>query len=170
MSRVHPLRFDALEARELLTAARAAAARARPAIVAAPVVLDGTLAVNDRAASMIENADGTSTVSVPVSGPLGPLGEVRGVWNETVDTFGDITGLDALRLRNAKGTLVVAFDNETPGKPQPGAKGTVFVEDLQRVFSGTGAYARATETGSIEIVSNAARTVVKDLSLHTRGT
>ena len=119
---------------------------------------------------MIENADGTTTVSVPVSGLLGPLGEVRGVWNETVDTFGDITGIDVLRLRNPKGTLIVAFDNETPGKPQSAGKGTVFVEDAQRLYASTGAYAGSTETGSVEIISNAAQTVVKGLTLHTRGT
>ena len=170
MSRVHSLRFDVLESRKLLAAAHAVAAHAKPAKVAVPVMLSGTLTVDNKAATSIENDDGTSTVSIPVAGQLGALGEVRGVWNETVDEFGDVSGLDVLRLRNAQGTILVGFDNEAPGKPRPAAHRTVFVEDAQRIYSGTGAYAQATEAGSIEILSNTARTVVENLTLHTRGT
>ena len=170
MSRDHSLRFDVLESRKLLATAHVVAAHARPAKVAVPLVLNGTLAVDSKAASTAENSDGTWTTSIPVAGQLGGLGEVRGVWNETVDSFGDVSGLDALRLRDPEGTLIVAFDNQTPGRPRPAAHHTVSVEAAQHVYAGTGAYARASETGSIEILSNAARTVVENLTLHSRGT
>lgn len=169
MSRVHTLRFDVLESRKLLAAARAAAHPA-PAKVAVPVVLNGTLAVNNKASSTTGNADGSYTISIPVSGALGGLGAVRGVWSETVDMFGDTTGLDVIRLRNAQGTILIGFDNQAPGKPRPAGRGTVFIEDAQRIYSGTGPYAHASETGSIEVTSNAAQTVVQGLTLHTKGT
>ncbi len=45
--------FDALEARELLsTAHHAAKAHAKPAAATAPLVLDGTLTVNKKAATV----------------------------------------------------------------------------------------------------------------------
>ena len=169
MSHAYSLRFDVLEGRELMTA-RVAAAHARPAKVVVPVILNGTLAVNDNASSTNSNPDGTYTTSVPVAGTLGGVGKVRGVWNETVDQFGDVSGLDAIRLYNGQGTIVIGFDNEAPGKPRPAGRGTVFVEDRQNVYAGTAAYAHATETGSIEVVSNAAQTAAKELILHTKGT
>jgi hypothetical protein len=170
MRRSYSLRFDVLEAKQLL-AAHVAAAHAKPKTtpVAVPLVLNGTLAVDPKGATQTENVDGSSTTSTPVSGQLGALGQVRGVWNESVDMMGDVTGIDALRLRNAQGTLVIGFDNSAPGKPRPGGHGTAYIEDAQHVYTGTGAYAHGTEAGSIQIVSNARQTAVKDLVLHTRG-
>jgi hypothetical protein len=172
MRRGHALRFDALEAKQLLSAAHVAAAHPKPkaAPVAVPLVLNGTLAVDAKRASQTENIDGSWTTSTPVSGQLGALGQVRGVWNETVDMMGDVTGLDALRLRNAQGTLVIGFDNSAPGKPRPFGHGTVYIEDAQHLYTGTGAYTHGAEAGSIQIVSNARQTAIEDLVLHTRGT
>lgn len=170
MSRVHSLRFDALEERKLLTARAAGHARpVKPTVVATPLVLDGTLAVNNKAMSSSQNPDSSTMTTVPVSGQFGALGQLAGVWNETTDEFGEPTGPDALRLRNSSGTLVIAFNNANPGKPRPFARGSVFVEDAQLLFAGTGAYAHATEKGSVEIVSNRAGKAV-ELVLHTRGT
>ena len=84
----------------------------RPA--ATPVVLNGTLNVdnNPNATTTTTNDDGSMTTSVPVAGQLGALGQVRGIWNETVDSFGDYEGPDTLILHDAKGAFVVAFNNE----------------------------------------------------------
>jgi hypothetical protein len=144
-----------------------AAAMAPPAAL----VLNGTLAVDNspHAAVATMNPDGSTTTSLPIAGRLGSLGEFRGVWNETVDPYGEITGLDVLRLHSPKGNLAVAFDNETPGLAHPAARGAVSHEQSQRLFSGTGAYARASETGSVVMTSNRAGTVVQSLTLHTRG-
>jgi hypothetical protein len=171
MSHVHNLRFEALEARQLLTTHHPAMAHPAPAAVAAPMVLDGTLAVdnNPNASMSTSNPDGSTTTSLPVAGRLGALGEFRGVWNETVDPYGDITGLDVLRLHDPKGNLIIAFNNETPGPAQRAARGEVAHEQTQRVYSGSGAYARASETGSIELITNPAQTLVVSLALHTRG-
>ena len=83
----------------------------RPATTA--VVLNGTLNVdnNPSAASTVQNEDGSTTTSVPVAGQLTGLGEVHGIWNETVDSFGDYEGPDTLTLHASKGALVVAFND-----------------------------------------------------------
>src|SRR5271166_2434893 len=114
MKRVHSLRFEALEARQLLSRAHVhvAVARAgRPALT--PVVLNGALNVDNNpiATTTTQNEDGSMTTSVPVTGQLGALGDVRGIWNETVDSFGDYEGPDTLTLHTSNGALVVAFNN-----------------------------------------------------------
>ena len=77
MKHVHSLRFETLEARQLLSRAHVHAAvahAARPA--ATPVVLNGTLNVdnNPNATTTTTNEDGSMTTSVPVAGQLGALG------------------------------------------------------------------------------------------------
>ena len=96
------------------------------------------------------------------------MGRVHGTWNETLDEFGDYEGPDTLILRNAKGAFGVAFNNQnsTPANastPSP-------INHSQKVLGGTGAYARASESGSIELTTNAARTQVVSLTLQTRNT
>ena len=66
MRRNHPLRFDALETRKLLTAAHVASVH--PIV---PVALNGTLTVNVNDSSQSENPDSSWTTTVPVSGVLG---------------------------------------------------------------------------------------------------
>jgi hypothetical protein len=170
MRHVHTLRFEALESRELLTRPHVAAAHPAPAVAAAPLVLDGTLAVDNGAASTTTNMDGSSTTSIPVAGQLGALGEVRGVWNESVDAFGDYQGPDELRLHDAQGTLLIAFNDRNPGPARPAAHGAVYHEQTQRLYQGTGAYAGASEVGSIELITNPSRKSVVSLTLHTRST
>ena len=81
MKHVHSLRFESLEARQLLSRDRhvhAAVAHAlRPA--ATPVVLNGTLTVdnNPNATTTTTNEDGSMTTSVPVAGQLGAWGGPR---------------------------------------------------------------------------------------------
>src|SRR5262249_47181891 len=120
MKRVHSLRFEALERRELLSRAHAAGAHAAmvhatPAIAGAPRGLDGTLTGNHHAASTDMNLDGGYTTSVPVSGQLSGLGAVRGVWYESTDQFGDYLGPDTITLRGAQGSFTIAFSNASSG-------------------------------------------------------
>jgi hypothetical protein len=172
MSHVRPLVFDALEHRVLLSKGHVGVLHAVPAVAAAPLVLDGSLAVdnNGNAASTSMNLDGSTTTSVPVAGRLGTLGEVRGVWNKSVDAFGNPTGLDTLRLHNSRGAFVVAFNGQQPVRAQPAPHRAVYYRHPQRLSLGTGAYAGASESGTIELVTNSARTVVQSMTLASRTT
>jgi hypothetical protein len=169
MSKYRPLRIEALEDRKLLAAARA---RHTPPAPPPPpptvLVLDGTLAVDNNAATATENANGTQLTSTPVAGKLGTLGTVRGVWNETVDVNGNTTGLDTLRLRDAKGTLLIAFNNTNPGAQFRNSRGQPYYEDAQRLDVATGSYANTSETGTIELTTNSSATLVDGLTLHTK--
>ncbi len=173
MKRVRSLRFDTLESRRLLSTAHLALAHAARA-AAVPLVVTGTLTVDNNPddISSTTNIDGSTTTSVPVAGQLGALGKVRGVWNESVDEFGDYDGPDTLILHNAKGSFGVAFNDSPTSKPSSHAKtgGAITYEHAQQVLGGNGAYARATESGSIEVTTNAARTKVASLTLQTGNT
>ncbi len=173
MKHVHSLRFEALEARQLLSRAHvhvAVAHVARPA--ATPVVLNGTLTVdnNPSATTTTQNEDGSMTASVPVAGQLGALGQVHGIWNETVDSFGDYEGPDTLTLHDSNGALVVAFNDASSKPADVKVRGAVSYEHPQMVYGGTGAYARVSESGTIELTTNAARTEIVSLTLHTQNT
>jgi hypothetical protein len=102
--------FEALEARKLLSRAPAAIAHDQPA-AAGPIVLNGTLTVDDKAATTEMNADGSSTTVFPVSGQLGALGTVHGVWDNSVDAYGDYLGPDTLSVHNAKGGVLLTEFN-----------------------------------------------------------
>jgi hypothetical protein len=173
MKRVRSLRFEALEARQLLSMAHVHAAvahAARPA--ATPVVLNGTLTVdnNPNATTTTTNEDGSMTTSVPVAGKLTGLGEVHGIWDETVDSFGDYEGPDTLILHASNGALGVAFNNENASAANVKVRGAVSYEHPQVVLGGNGAYARPSENGTIELTTNAARTQIVSMTLHTQGT
>ncbi len=159
-------RFDDLEDRKLLSKAHIAAAHPAPA-VAAPLVINGTLAVDYKAATMTMNPDGSSTTVVPVSGRLGTLGVVHGDWNQSVDSYGDYQGPDTIQLQDSKGTFVIAFNDGTPGKTYKTAQGAPYYEHNQHVAGGTHAYAKATESGSIELVMNSAKNQINSLILTT---
>jgi hypothetical protein len=165
MSHVRALSFDALEARKLLTQSHIAAPHTTPMIVAAPVVLDGTLAVDNNLATSNTNADGSSTSSTPVAGNLGALGKVRGVWNENQDEFGDPTGVDVLRLHTSKGSLIITFDTLNVVKAHAAPHGAVYYQRAQQFYSGTGAYTHATESGMIDLTTNHSRTQIVSLTL-----
>jgi len=169
MKHVRSLRFETLETRQLLSRAHVAVAHAARA-AAVSLVLNGTLSVdnNPHATSMTTNVDGSTTTSVRVSGQLGNVGQVRGVWNETVDQFGDYQGPDTLILRDAKGSFDVAFNDQNSKPTHAKARGAVSYEHAQTVPGGNGAYARATESGSIEVTTNAARTQIVSLTLQTQ--
>ena len=166
MRHARSLGFDALEARKLLTAAHAVARRAAAhAVARTPVAVSGTLAVDLKGETSVMNQDSGSTVSVPVSGQLGALGEVRGYWNETVDQFGEDEGPGTLLVRNAEGSLLIVLNNNVEARPHKDADGTISYDYSQRLYSGSGAYAHATESGWVVTTTNAAKTQVQSLTL-----
>jgi hypothetical protein len=168
MRHVHSLRLENLEARRLLSKGTVAVARTAPAEVGTPLVLDGKLAVDSNAAFETQNSDGSLTTTTPVTGRLGILGKIHGVWNETVDQFGDVEGLDALRLRGANGTIVLEFNNQSPGRAHPAGHGTVYYEEAQRIGASAGGYAGSSESGSLEIIPNTGRSAIVSMVLHTK--
>lgn len=167
MRRNHGLCFDFLETRTLLSRLHHVPASAGPSV---PLVLDGTLTVNNSSPMTTENDDGSTTTSVPVKGQLGSLGVVRGYWNESVDEYGDYLGPDTLQLRTAKGTFLVAFGDASPGPVHRQGKGDVFYQHAQRVYSPTGAYKGDAESGTIDLVMNRSQTLVASLRLQTQST
>jgi hypothetical protein len=169
MNHVRILHFDPLEARELLSRAHAAVAHAArahaaPAVAAAPLVLDGTLTVNNRAATSTTNLDGGYTTSVPISGQLAGLGEVRGVWYESTDSLGNYLGPDTITLRGTQGGFTIAFSNASCGPAHRNGH-TVYYQHAQHAVSGSGAYAGAAESGTIDLNENPAHTSVVSLTL-----
>ena len=58
----------------------------------------------------------------PSPGALVLSGKVRGVWNQTVDEFGDVDGPNVLRLAAPSGSVVIAFNTTNSVKAHPGAR------------------------------------------------
>jgi hypothetical protein len=168
MRRARSLQLEFLEPKLLLSTARAAKLHT-PAVVT-PLVLDGTLSVDNSAAQSMTNPDGSTTTSTPVKGKFGTLGALRGVWNETVDQYGDSEGMDVLRLENSKGTIIVEFDTADAGPAQPAGHGAVYYQEPQRIDGGTGAYAHVSEVGTIDVTTTSGQTGVASMTLHTRDT
>jgi hypothetical protein len=171
MKHVRPLRFDALEARKLLAKAHPAVAFHAHA-VAKPLVLSGTLTVDNSpdATTAAMNPDGSSSTSVRVTGTLGALGAVQGTWNVSTDSLGDSTAVETLRLRNASGAVLIVLSTQTASRSYPAGHGAVYQEYAQRLYTGTGPYAGASESGSIKLISNNRQTEITTLALHTKGT
>ena len=145
-------------------------AHGAPAVVATPLVLSGTLAVDTSAATTSTNPDGSSTTTVPVAGELATVGEVHGLWSESVDAYGDYMGPDTLGLHTPNGAFVVVFNNSSPGPAHRAANGAVYYEHPQRLFDGVGAYAGASESGTIELFTNHARSSIVSLTLNSQNT
>jgi hypothetical protein len=171
MKHAYCIRFEALESRQLLSRAHLPLVHAAR-VAATPVVLDGTLIVDNKrnAVTSTMNPDGSSTTSDAVAGQLGALGTVHGVWYENQDAFGQYQGPDTLHLRDSKGTMTIEFNNLNPSVKRARAQGPVAYVHTQRLYGGTGAYARASESGTIEVTMNAAGTEVVSLTLHTKNT
>ena len=163
MRRIRSLRFDVLETRMLLSKAHVAMTGAVAG--GAPLVLEGKLTVDTKAASTSMNTDGSTTTTEPVAGRLGALGVVHGVWNESVDSYGDYLGPDTLRLHTPNGAFVLTFNNQSPGPAHAAGRGTVYYQHVQRLYAGNGAYAGDSESGTIKLFTNHARTNVVSLEL-----
>jgi hypothetical protein len=162
--------FDALESRMLLSSGHDTAAHhaARAdAATGAALVLSGTLTVDNRAAIMQTDAESDSINQTPVSGDLGALGEVHGVWTETFDTYGDYIGPDTIALHSSKGTIVVDFNDQNILQSRAVKKGPATYEYAQRVQGGTDAFVHTSETGTLVLTTNAPRTSIATMQFET---
>ena len=171
MKRVLSLRFDSLEAKKLLSTAHLAAAPPAPAT---PLVLDGSLSVDVKAATAVDNLVGSITTSVPISGRLGALGKGSGVWIDSVDELGNYLGPDSLVLKfnnhYSKGTFTLEFNNVNTGKAHPMGHGLGYFQHIEHLESGTGEFANVTQKGSINVIVNARNGAFEGLSLVTAPT
>lgn len=167
MNRVRTLQFESLEGRQLLSVAHAAhAAHAKPHHApATPLVINGTLTVNNKEALTNTNLDDGYTTSVPITGQLGGVGEVHGLWYESTDEYGDYLGPDTITLHGARGAFTITFSNATSGPAHKNGT-TVSYEHPQIISGGSGAYAHVTESGSIDLNENSAHTEVVSITLN----
>jgi hypothetical protein len=168
MRRGRFLCIESLEQRRLLSRAHLAA-HVKPAIATTALVLTGNLAVDNHDSTTTEDEQGDVMTSTPVAGQLGAIGEVRGVWNTATDQFGDYIGPDSLRLRTANGSFVVQFSEQNTAAVHHLKGGAIESVHPQLASDGTGAYARTREKGTIELATNAARTVVGSITLTSQG-
>ena len=169
MRRECSLHVEALEGRKLPSTAHPAAAHPATGVVATPLVLEGKLAVDAKDRTATTNDGGSMTTSSPVSGNLAGLGKVHGTWYESTDAFGDYQGPDYLQIQvsKPKGSLTVSFNNQDTGKVQAIGGGLGIYQHAQRLDSSSGAFAKATENGSIELIVNSAKKSVQTLELLT---
>jgi hypothetical protein len=169
MRRVHSLHFEALESKELLSTAHPAAHagrdHAKPAVARVPLVLDGTLSVDNNASDEEQNPDGSTTISVPVSGQLGALGKVSGYWYESADQFGDYEGPDTIILHASQGAFTVAFNNGSSGPAHRTGPHSVYYQHALAIEGGSEAYAGDTGSGTIDLNMNAKHTAVQSITL-----
>jgi hypothetical protein len=171
MRHVRSLGFDDLETRKLLSKVDHPTAEAVhkpapvPAAVAMPLDLDGTLVVDMKDSSQSTDDEGDQTTMVPVTGYLGTMGKVHGVWSESVDEFGDYLGPDTIEFANAKGTYTIAFNTANLGNARKIGKESVFPTLAQQLDGATGIYAKATETGSIQVILNPSKGVAETMTI-----
>ena len=163
-----PLCFESLEEKKLLSGSHVAAHN-RAAVATTLLELTGTLKVHNQAAMTSTDENGDVMTSTPVTGQLGSLGEVRGTWNTASDEYGDYMGPDTLQLRTANGSFVVQFSEQNIDSVQHLAGGATETVHPQLASDGTRAYARAKESGTIELTSNPARTAVGSMTLTAQG-
>jgi hypothetical protein len=167
MKNVHWPGLEALEARKLLSRVHVAVAHATPA-AAGPIAVKGTLTVDNKGATTAMNADGSSTSVVPVSGQLGALGTVHGVWDNSVDAYGDYLGPDTLSLHNSKGSILLTFNDQNPHGGRALGQGAVSYMHTQRLYRGGGAYTGASESGTIALATNKARSLITSMTLESQ--
>ncbi len=170
MSRSRSFQVEILEEKVLLSGAHVGHPLQGASSTTTPLVVDGTLNVSYKSTTSTMNIDGTSTITAPVSGKLGSLGLVRGIWNESKDNYGNLVGLDTLRLTGSKGTFALAFNNNNPGPGHATGHGGVYYVHAQHFVLGTKAYAHASESGSIVLTTNAKKSEVVSLTLQTATT
>jgi hypothetical protein len=168
MSRVHSLHFESLEARELLSTAHAAKPHTKAAVATVPLVLDGTVNVNNSEALSDENLDGGYTTSVPVTGQLGALGQVTGVWYESSDEYGDYLGPDTITFHDGQGAFTIAFNNGSSGPAHRTGPHSVYYQHKLQIEGGTGAYSGDTGSGTIDLNMNRAHTEVESITLNAQ--
>ncbi len=167
MRRDHSPGFDDLEGRRLLSTAHPAATAT--ATAGQSLMISGMLAVDMKAATQTTNPDDSTTTSAPVSGHLGTLGKVTGVWSETFDSYGDYEGPDTVQItvKGVKGAFTLSFNNNNTGKATLAGHGTSFYQHGQQLTGSSGSFAKDTEKGSIEVIQKNSNKTVSDLELFT---
>ena len=166
MRRDRPLIFEGLESRRLMAKVHPAAAPVVHAEVVTPLVLDGTLVIDNKATAMSQDGLGDSYQETPVSGVLLGVGKVKGDWTESADSYGDPLGPDTIQLQNGQGSFTINFSTANHGSPHKTATGVESFKSLtQHVHGGTKAYAHATETGTITVNTNASGKVDETMTL-----
>jgi hypothetical protein len=159
--------FDHLEARKLLSTAHISAAKAAT-VADTPINLTGTLNVTLNGASTVENSDSSETTTVPVVGRLGSLGKVTGTWSHTLDQFGNYEGPDTLVLKSSlqKGSFEINFNDNNSGQTAKSVgKDLSDYQHAQKLATGTGTFAKVSETGSIELMLNTNQDTYKSIVL-----
>jgi hypothetical protein len=157
--------FDCLEVKKLLSAAHVASA-----VVDTPLMLTGTLDVELKQASTIQNIDGSETTTVPVEGRLGTLGKITGEWSHSLDYFGNYEGPDRLVLnaKGSKGAFTISFDDNNVGTTSRSiGHGISYFQHSQKITGGSGSFARVSEHGSIELLLNTDKDTYQSISLIT---
>ena len=167
MRHTRVLEIDGLESRRLLTKLHAIPAHLVHAEVVAPLALDGTPVVNQKAGASSQDSLGEVVRETPVAGVLAGTGKVQGTWTEIADAYGDPLGDDTLVLHNPQGSFVVTFSTLHHGKVQTTATGTSFKPIAQHVHGGTKGYAHVAEAGTITVNTNPAGKDVVSLTLAT---
>lgn len=179
MRHARSLGFEGLESRRLLSRAHLAAVHAHArvhahpaaAAVSVPLVLDGTLAVDNRAATVTStNGFGGETISSPVAGVLNGLGKVHGQWNEEIGSFATALGPNSLVLQNRQGTFTIEFGAVSRSQAHRTASGAVINPIAQKVTISSGAYAKSKEVGTIVLTTNRALSLVESMTLATTST
>jgi hypothetical protein len=171
MRQSRSLGFDDLETRKLLSkihhpaAEPKAKAAAAPAAVPMALNLNGTLLVDMKAASQSQDEDDDTTTTVPVSGTLGSMGKVHGEWNESVDEFGDYLGPDTIEFANSQGTYTISFNSANLKNAHKVGKESIFPTLAQELDGATGIYAKASETGSIQVTLNPSKGVAETMTI-----
>jgi hypothetical protein len=171
MKHVRSLGFEALETRQLLSALSQGEAPSSPG-PASLISLDGTLKVSycTHGSPLRTNPDGSKARSLQVIGELGSMGRVHGVWKESVDMFGNYDGPDTLHLSSPRGSIDIAFFNQNSPRGVARLGTSVTYLHSQEVYSGAGAYAGASETGTIQVTTSPYRPRVVSLTLQTTST
>jgi hypothetical protein len=166
MRQARSLGFDDLETRKLLSkvAHHPATHEAVPAAVAMPLNINGTVIVDMKAAEQSTDDQGDSTTTVPVTGYLGTLGKVHGAWSESTDEFGDYLGPDTIQFSTSQGTFTIAFDSDNLKNAHKVGKESIFPPLGQQFDGGTGVYAKASETGSIQVITNPSKGVAETMT------
>lgn len=170
MRHARPLSVEGLEDRELMSAVHRVRPHIKPAAVPVSLVLDGTLKVDNPAANTSQDDYGDMITTTPVSGQLGSMGAVKGSWSTGVDSMGDYLGPDTLVVHNAQGSVEIEFNDQEHGKPKRAADGSAYYQVPQVLIKGTGAYARASERGTLNLTTNPGHTAMVSITFNTGNT
>lgn len=84
--------------------------------------------------------------------------------------MGNYMGPDTLNLHNGQGATVVEFNDQQHGKPKRESNGSAYYQVRQVVIRATGAFARASERGTLDLTTNPGRTAIASMTVNTGNT